>query len=397
MIKRDLYLNQLINWKDKQIIKVITGIRRCGKSYLLKLFISYLKENNVDDSQIISINFEDPQFDHLTNYKSLYDYINEKLIPNKRNYIFLDEIQNVEQFEKAVDGLFIKDNLDLYITGSNAYFMSSELATLLSGRYIEIQMLPLSFKEFVSTFEDKSDLATKYRMYLENGSFPYTLNLNNDRQLINQYLEGIYNTVILKDIVTRKNVSDASILNSVIEFMFDNVGNITSPKKISDTLTSKGRKTSNHTVENYLSALVDSFLLYKATRYDIKGKQYLTTNHKYYLVDIGLRYFLLGSKQVDLGHILENIVYLELIRRGYKVYVGKTNKYEIDFVAQKANDIEYYQVAQTVVDNETLNRELKPLQSINDNYPKYILTMDNVPNVSYNGINQKYVLDWLLE
>ena len=311
--------------------------------------------------------------------------------------IFGDEIQNVPDYQKAIDGLYIKDNVDIYITGSNAYFLSGELATLLTGRYVEIQMLPLSFKEYISAFQDKSDLPSLYRQYIESGSFPYITALNGDKEQIKLYLNTIYNTVILKDVVSRRNIPDISLIESIVKFMFDNIGNITTPKKISDTMTSKGRKISNHTVENYLRALSDSFILYKAGRYDIKGKQYLETQEKYYIVDIGLRYFLLGSKYVDMGHVLENIVYLELIRRGYKVYIGKINSLEVDFVAEKNGDIEYYQVSQTVMDKSTLDRELAPLSNIKDHNPKYLITMDNIPAVSHNGIKQLYALDWLLK
>lgn len=396
MIKRNEYLQKLIKFKDKQLIKVVTGIRRCGKSTLLKIFSDYLLDNNVDSTQIITINFEDPDFDNLKDYKSLYDYLKSKLVSNKKNYILLDEIQNVRDYQKAIDGLYILDNVDLYITGSNAYFMSGELATLLSGRYIEIQMLPLSFLEYTSVFDNNKDLSTLYRKYIENSSFPYVTALEEDKEQIRAYLSGIYNTVILKDVVSRKKISDVSILESIIKFMFDNIGNTTTPKKISDTMTSKGRKISNHTVESYLSALVDSFILYKASRYDVKGKQYLETQEKYYVVDIGLRYFLLGSKYVDMGHILENVVYLELIRRGFKVYIGKVGDLEIDFVAERNGEIEYYQVAQTVMDRTTLARELMPLNNIKDHYSKFLITMDNAPNVSHNGIKQIYALDWLL-
>ena len=396
MIKRDKYLEKLKSFKDKKLIKVITGIRRCGKSTLLKIFQDYLLESGVEESQIVSINFENPNNEDLKDYKNLYKYIEKHLIENKKNYVFLDEIQNVVDYQKAVDGLYIKDNVDLYITGSNAYFLSGELATLLSGRYVEIEMLPLSFKEYLSAFSEKTDLPLKYRNYLVNSSFPYTLELDDENQ-IRLYLDGIYNTVILKDVVARKNISDVGILESVIRYMFDNIGNITSVKKISDNLTSAGRKISNHTVENYLSALIDSFILYKASRYDVKGKQYLQTNEKYYLVDIGLRYFLLGSKKADMGRVLENVVYLELLRRGYEIYVGKVGTLEVDFVAVKNGDIEYYQVAQTVQQPETLERELKPLDSIKDHNPKYLLTLDVEPPTSHKGIKQINALDWLSE
>ncbi|MBP7212476.1 ATP-binding protein [bacterium] len=397
MLQRQEYLDKLIGFKDKQLIKVITGVRRCGKSTLFELFQDYLFKNNVDKTQIININFEDVDFEELTDYKKLHEYINSKLIKDKMNYIFLDEIQNVPSFQKAVDSLYIKKNIDLYITGSNAYFLSGELATLLSGRYVEIKMLPLSFKEFLSSFEDKTDLARKFRAYLENGSFPYVLDLNNDKKLIGDYLNGIYNTVVLKDVVARKKITDLSMLESIIKFMFDNVGNSTSAKKISDTMTSYGRKITSPTVENYLSALTNSFIFYRVNRYDVVGKQYLKTGEKYYAVDLGLKYFLLGAKKQDLGHNLENIVYLELLRRGYDVYIGKVGVNEVDFIAIKEGIREYYQVAQTVQAEETLARELKSLESIKDHYQKFLITMDEQPLTSHEGIKQINAIDWLLE
>ncbi len=397
MIERKEYIEKLKGFKDKHLIKIITGIRGCGKSTLFEMFRNYLLKNNVDKSQIITINFEDVDYEELTDYKILYKYIKSRLIPDKMNYIFLDEIQNVPDFQKAVDSLFIKKNVDLYLTGSNAYMLSGEISTLLSGRYVEIQMLPLSFKEYLSTFSDMTDLAKKYRNYLENSSFPYTLELDNDKKLIKDYLSGIYNSVILKDVVARNKISDVYMLESIIKFMLDNIGNISSPKKISDTMTSYGRKISPQTVENYLSALVNSFILYHVGRYDVKGKQHLKSGEKYYVVDIGLRYFLLGSKKTDWGHILENIVYLELLRRGYEIYVGKIGTLEIDFVAIKDGNIKYYQVAQTVNNEETLVRELKPLDSIKDHNPKFLLTLDEFPMTSHKGIKQINAIDWLCE
>ncbi len=397
MIERKEYLNTLIDFKDKHIIKVLTGIRRCGKSTLFILFQNYLLNNGVNKEQIISINFEDIDYEELLDYKALYKYIKERLIPNKMNYIFLDEIQNVPNYQKAVDSLFIKNNVDLYLTGSNAYLLSGEIATLLSGRYIEIQMLPLSFKEYVSYFNDKTDLSRKYTDYLINSSFPYTLELNGSKKNIREYLGGIYSTVVLKDIIARKNINDVFMLESIIRFMFDNIGNLCSIKKIADTMTSDGRKITSPTVENYLSALVDSYILYKVRRYDIKGKQYLKTGEKYYVVDIGLRYYLLGTKKVDMGHILENIIYLELLRRGYEIYIGKVSSTEVDFIAINDEGIEYYQVALTVHDEKTLERELYPLNSISDHNPKYLLTLDDDPPTSHNGIKQLNAIDWLLK
>jgi len=397
IIQREEYLNKLKNFKDKQLIKVITGIRRTGKSTLLELFQKYLKDNGVEEEQIISINFENPDYRDIKTSDVLYDYIKDRLIEGKMNYIFLDEIQNVEKFEIAVDGLFIKKNVDLYITGSNAYLLSSELATLLTGRYVEIKMLPLSFKEYVSAFEDKNELSRRFRDYLRYGSFPQTLELYDTPEEIDTCLDGIYTSVLYKDVINRKGITDKVILESVVEFLYDNIGNLCSIKKISDTLTSNGRTTSNHTVENYVNALVDSFIFYKASRYDVKGKELLKTQEKYYGVDIGLRYHLLGKKAgQDMGHILENIVYLELLRRGYKVYVGKVDEVEVDFVAKNLEDTIYYQVSLTTRDENTLQRELLPLKKINDNYPKYILTLDDDLDADYDGIKKINIIDWLL-
>ncbi len=396
MIIRTEFLNKLINFKDKQLIKVVTGIRRCGKSTLFKLFQNYLLNNGVEESQIISINFEDIDYEELTDYKKLYEYIKSKILKDKKNYIFLDEIQNVKDFQKVVDSLYIKENIDLYITGSNAYFLSGELATLLSGRYVEIKMLPLSFKEYLSTFEDKTDISRKFKTYLETSSFPYILELK-DKDLIRDYLSGIYNTVILKDVVSRKNISDISMLESVIKFMFDNIGNITSIKKISDTMTSAGRKISSPTIESYLSALIDSFILYKIGRYDIVGKQYLKTAEKYYVVDMGLKNFLLGTKKNSIGHNLENIIFLELLRQGYEIYIGKIGSLEVDFIGIKNGITQYFQVSQTVLDENTLDRELKPLLSIKDHNEKFLLTLDEQPLTTHNGIKQINIIDWLLK
>ncbi len=394
MIDRPIYLKELISFKDKNLIKVITGIRRCGKSTLFDLYTNYLLENGIKEEQIIRINLEDADFDFIQSYKELYEYVKSKLVKDKQNYVLIDEVQNVTEFQKACDSLYIKKNVDLYITGSNAYLLSGELATLLSGRYIEIKMLPLSFKEYIS-YVGETDLQQKYLDYITKSSFPYASNLESQKA-IRVYLEGIYNTIIIKDIVTRKNISDVSSLENIIKFMFDNIGNLCSSTKIANTITNMGKATSVPTIENYLTALVDSFILYKVNRYDIKGKQYLTTGVKYYLADIGLRYFLLGSKKADEGHILENIVYLELLRRGYEVYIGKVNEGEVDFIAVNEKGEEYYQVAYTVREEKTLERELSCLESIKDHNPKYLLTMDVTPYTSHNGIKQINVLNWLL-
>lgn len=397
MIQRPEYLELLKSFKDKDLIKVVTGIRRCGKSTLFDIYIDYLKEIGVSEKQIIKINLEDSNYHDLDDYLKLENYVKERIVKNKKNYVFLDEVQNVPKFQKACDSLYIDKNIDLYITGSNAYLLSGELATLLSGRYIEIKMMPLSFKEYVSVV-GISDLSKKYKDYITNGSFPYILELDTKKE-INVYLESIYNSIIIKDIINRKSTIDVPKLESLIKFIFDNIGNISSSTKISNALTSAGRSISNHTVEYYLDSLVNSYVLYKAERYDIKGKQYLSSGYKYYVCDIGLRYFLLGDKKTDIGHILENIVYLELIRRGYKVYVGKVGDSEIDFIAIGENSQEYYQVAYTVIDDtgNMLKRELAPLDNIHDHNPKYLLTMDDIPQMSHNGIKQIYVLDWLID
>ena len=397
LISRPVYMDQLISFREKQIIKVVTGIRRCGKSTLFDLYCAYLRSDGVREDQIIRMNLEDPDYHEIQDSMQLYSLIKERLSPDKMNYIFLDEVQRVPDFQKAVDGLFIRPNCDVYITGSNACLLSGELATLLSGRYVEIRMLPLSFKEYISALEDETDLQMKYQRYIQYGSFPYILQLSRRRD-IHMYLEGIYASVVLKDIVARHRISDAGMLDSVIRFMFDNIGNMCSATNIANTMTSNGRKISAPTVENYLAALVDSFVLCRAGRYDVKGKQYLATGSKYYLSDIGLRYYLLGSKRADMGHILENVVYLELLRRGYEIHIGKVGSAEVDFIAVGDEGEEYYQVAYTVndADGETLARELAPMESIRDHNPKYLITMDHVPLTAHNGIRQINALEWLL-
>lgn len=397
MIQRPEYLEELKRWKDKDLIKVVTGIRRCGKSTLFELFINYLKEENISADQIIHINLEDADYD-FKDYKELYNYINSKIDTNKKYYIFLDEVQNVPLFQKAVDGLYIKKNTDVYITGSNAYLLSGELATLLSGRYIEIKMLPLSFKEYVSAFDD-TNYQKLFLDYMKNGGMPGNISiLKTNYNDIDKYLDGIFSTIIYKDIMARNNITDKILLESILKFIFDSIGSPVSIKKISDTLTSKGMPTSNHTVENYITAFIESFLIYKAERYDIKGKNILVRDYKYYASDQGLRSYLLGKKSgSDMGHILENIVYLELLRRGYRVYVGKVDDLEIDFVAENRAGLKYYQVALTTRDENTLARELKPLQKTKDHYPKVLLTLDMDLEADYDGIKKINVVDWLLK
>ena len=398
MIERQEYLKQLIKFKDTDLIKIVTGIRRCGKSTMFDIYIEYLKKQGVQDNQIIKINIENPEIT-FNNYMELYNYVKERLNKEKKTYVFIDEVQNIDDFQKAIDGLYINKNIDLYITGSNAYLLSGELATLISGRYIEIKMLPLSFKEYLSVFDENVDKQEKLLDYFKYGSLPQTVQLFKiDSDLIDDYLDGVFSTVIYKDVMKRKNINNKMLLESIIKYIFSNIGSPISTKKISDTLTSMNRATSNHTVENYISALLEAFLLYKVDRFDAKGKNILSSGYKYYIVDLGFRTHLLGKKAgQDMGHILENIVYLELLRRGYKVYTGKVDDLEIDFVAENKNGIEYYQVSLTTREEKTLERELRPLQKTGDFYPKYLLTMDRDLEADYEGIKKINAIDWLLD
>jgi len=397
MIERKAYLEQLIGFKDKQLIKIITGIRRCGKSTLMEIYQQYLRSNGVSPEQIIFINFEDYDNQGLCDPKALHTYIKKHIATGKMTYVFLDEIQNVPDFQKVVDSLYIKKNMDLYLTGSNAYMLSGELATLLSGRYVEIEMLPLSFKEYMTSTGNTIELGRKYAEYLENSSFPYTTELNGNQKQIYEYLNGIYSTVVLKDVVGRYRIPNTMMLESIIRFIFDNIGSQLSTKSISDAMNSNGRKIDVKTVEKYLRALIDSYIIYQAKRYNVKGKQYLKTLEKYYVVDIGMRYMLLGGKGTDAGHILENIIYLELLRRGYQVYIGKVDELEVDFVAMNQKGIVYFQVAATVREQTVFEREIMPLEKITDHYPKYLLTLDEDPEADYEGIRRLNALDWLME
>lgn len=393
MIERLEYLEQLIALKDKDFIKVVSGIRGCGKSTLFDLYGKYLRAHGVTKQQMIRINLENVDF--IRTYEDLYDFIESFLIQDQQNYVFLDEVQNSKDFQKCIERLCSKENVDLYIAGSNANLLSSEMSTLLSGKYVEIKMLPLSFKEYVGCVGEHN-LNKKYFNYRTRSSFPYTIKLNAKKE-IHTYLEGIFNTILVKDIAAKKGLLDFGILENIMKFMFENIGNLCSSTKIANALYLQGKSISVPTVESYLKALTDAFILYKVDRYDVKGKQYLSSGAKYYLADIGLRYNWLGSQKADQERILENIVYLELIRRGYKVSIGKVDRTEVDFMATNEKGTEYYQVADTVYHEETLRRELKPLESIRDHNPKYLLTMDFMPYTSHNGIKQINVLEWLLE
>ena len=409
-IRRKEYLDKLISFKDKRLIKVITGIRRSGKSTLLEIFRDHLKENGVDEKRIIEINLEN--FDHyeLRDPFRLHDHIKDRLTDGKMNYVFLDEVQHVENWQEAVNSLMLRKNVDLYITGSNAHLLSGELATYISGRYVEIKILPLSFKEFAegfvssgqsgSSFPDSPDdfsLSGLYRKYIEMSSFPYVLELKDQPEVIRDYLEAVYNTIVVKDIAIRHKIPDTMMLESITRFLFDNIGNPVSCKKIADTMSSSGRKIDVKTVEKYVRSLTESFVFYPVKRYDIKGKQYLRTSGKFYAADVGMRRMLLGSRAADSGRILENIVYLELLRRGYTVYTGKINSLEIDFTAENKEGITYIQVSSTVRDKETLARELEPLKKITDHYPKMILTLDDDSKADHDGIRIMNALDWLTD
>ncbi len=400
MIQRTEYLNMLKRFKDKELIKVITGIRRCGKSTLLEMYKNYLIDTGIQKDKIISINMEDLKYNFIKNYMDLYNFINENIKDNKKYYIFIDEVQKIDEFQRAVDSLYIKKNIDLYITGSNANLLSSELATLLSGRYIEIKMLPLSFKEYKEAFK-KFNNDELYQKYISFGSLPYTTTFDNEDD-VSMYISSIYNDIIIKDVMTRKKITDERMLRSVADFIMDNIGNLISVNNIANSLKSNGRNINVRTVEKYLEGFTESFFLYKASRYDIKGKQYLKTVEKYYVSDLGLRYFILGRKIGDFGHVLENVVYLELLRRGYDVFIGKVFEYEIDFVAINNEGRSYIQVADTLKgldkkDTKILDRELRGLHKINDNYEKLILTSDKIPLTNEDGIKIRNVLDWLLD
>ena len=416
MIDRPEYLKKIVSWKDKKLIKIITGVRRSGKSTLFKLYQDYLLANSINPEQVINLNMEDPSFRDLLAWDKLYDFINAKLLKDKKSYVFIDEIQNVKDFQRAADGLFIKNNVDLYLTGSNSHLQYGEWATMLTGRYIEIHIFPLSFKEYVSAYPYNDTHETMFQRYLENSSFPYAMELRSgqnkwDTDRIRDYLGGIYSTIVLHDVIENKKLRETGRLELVLKYLADSIGNQTSIKKISDVMTNDGFKIYPQTIENYLEALRDSYILYRADRYDVKGKKLLKTLNKYYLVDMGFRYFLLGDRQIDTGRMLENIVYLELLRRNRKVYIGKidmpriqkstkdekTAAKEIDFVVENNTGTEYYQVAETVLDKTTRDRELAPLNKIPDHNPKYLLTKDATPLTSHNGIKQINVFDWLLE
>ncbi len=405
MVKRDEYLQSLKQWKDEQVIKVVTGIRRCGKSTLLTQYQEWLKTEGITDDQIISVNFEELEYEELLDYKKLYYYLKERLAENKTTYIFLDEIQNVSNFEKVVDSLYVKPNIDIYITGSNSYLLSGDLATLLTGRYVEIKMLPLSFKEFLAL--TGMDTERGLAEYLQNGGLPYIAVMDRTTEKTDIYLEGIYNTVIIKDIEerqsrkekdpTKRKITDISLLKTIAKFLASTIGSPVSVRSITNYLISNGRKVSPNTVSDYVEALTESFVFYPVERFDVVGKQLLKANKKYYIVDMGIRNHILPRRNYDIGFSLENIVYLELLRRGYRVTVGKAGNTEVDFVAEKQGTSTYFQVTADMTAKETFDREMKPFENIRDNYEKIILTADRLSIGNYNGIKVENLIDWLLE
>lgn len=403
MIERTNYIEKLLGWKDEQVIKVVTGIRRCGKSTLLGQYQDALRQRGVSDEQIISINFEELENEPLLDYHALYDHIKARLCGGRMTYIFLDEIQKVPFYEKAVDSLYVKENTDIYLTGSNAYMLSGDLATLLTGRYVELSMLPLSFDEYCRAAGCTGEAALNE--YMRYGGMPYIAAMDKTPDKADTYLEGIYNTVIVRDIEDRqarkeagpakRKVTDIALLKSIARFLAGSVGSSISVKSVSDYLISGGRKVSPNTVDDYMEALRESFVFYPVERFDIVGKQLLKANKKWYIVDLGLRNHILPRSNYDLGFSIENIVYFEMLRRGYQVNIGKLGAAEVDFVARKRDEIAYYQVTASMTAPETFEREMRPLRSIRDNYEKTVLTLDRFSTGNYDGIRVINLVDWL--
>lgn len=404
LVERKEYLDRLNQWRDEQVIKVITGIRRCGKSTLLLQYQEWLKASGVSEDQIVSVNFEELEYEELQDYRKLYSYLKNRLCERKKTYIFLDEIQKVPSFEKIVDSLYVKPYVDIYITGSNAYMLSGDLATLLTGRYVEIKMLPLSFKEYLQITGTDQDRGLAE--YMRNGGLPYIAVMDRTKEKVEIYLEGIYNTVIVKDIEDRqarkekhpdkRKITDILLLKTIARYLASIVGNPVSIRSITDYLTSNGRKISPNTVGDYVEALTESFIFYSAERFDIVRKQLLKASRKMYIVDLGLRNHILPRRQYDLGVSLENIVYFELLRRGYRVMIGKVGSTEVDFVAEKQGTYTYFQVTADMTAKETFDREMKPLMNIRDNYEKIVLTGDRLTIGNYDGIQVRNLPDWLL-
>ena len=396
LIERKAYLDQLAMWREEEMIKVVTGVRRCGKSTLFDLYIEKLKSDGVSDEQIILINLEDEDHSELLDYKKLHEYVKARISKSQWTYVFIDEIQNCKEYVLAISSLYLRKNVDIYITRSKTYMLSGELATKLTARYIEIDMLPLSFTEYSEAVKTP-DKRERFNQYMDMGAFPYATRLVDNSLAHNQYLEGIYNTVLVKDVMTREGLHDITLVKSIASFLASNVGSPVSAKKIADTLTSNGRPTGSATVDMYLAGLIDAYLFYKVYRYDIKGKMHLKSVGKYYICDTGLRNMILGTQGKDIGHQIENIVYLELLRRGYAINIGKSGRgTEVDFVTVRNRKTEYYQVSASVLDETTLQRELTPFKQIRDNYPKILITLDDF-NGDHDGIQQVNLIEWLSE
>ncbi len=396
MIDRSIYLEKLQRWQNKDVIKVVTGVRRCGKSTLLKLFADQLKDNGVDDARIITLNLEQLENESLLDYHALHDEILGRVNGAEMHYVFIDEVQNVPNFQKAIDSLYTRDNIDLYITGSNAILLGGNLATLLSGRYIEINMMPLSFAEYVSANQSSDSVSRLYSRYISQSSFPATVDFAQDSLALHDYLEGILNTVLFKDVAQRLNIANTLGLSALVDFMFDNIGNLTSVKSIADAITSNGTKISRNTVVDYLSALSNSYILYPAKCFDVRGKRLLKLQQKFYAIDMGMRRMLLSNQVRDTGRILENVVFLELVRRFGSVYVGRIGDLEVDFVVEGDKGTAYFQVAESIPNDKVLERALAPLKRIEDNYPKYLLTLNDADPIDHEGIMQINALDWML-
>ena len=403
-INRPEYLNRLIENKDVDLVKIVTGIRRCGKSTLLDLFHDYLLSTGVPENQIIHMNMESLRYRDLVNYLDFYDYISERIIPGQKMYLIFDELQNVNGWEKAIESFRLDFEVDIYITGSNAYLLSTEFSTLLSGRYIEIKMLPLSFKEFLDFYEFSADntIDEKFQRFLQFGGMPVLRQFGFNESRCNEALEGIYSTVVLRDVLQRNKGIDQTALNKIVMFLCSNIGSITSPNNIGNILSDEGDMEKNKaiagkTVDKYISMLKSAFVFYSVGRYDVKGKQLLKTLGKNYIIDLGFRNMLLGYRDADRGHILENVVFLELLRRDYRVYIGKVGETEVDFIAEKPNEKIYIQVTESMMGEEVRERELRPLRLIQDNYEKIVLSLDRNYINSYDGIKSLNVINWLME
>ena len=404
MIPRDVYMNSLLAFKDKDLVKIVTGIRRCGKSTLLNMFAEKLMESGILRENIIRLNFESLRYEYIKDYRSLYEEVAGRIVGSGKYYVILDEVQMVGGWPRAVNSFRVDFDVDIYITGSNAFLLSSDFSTLLSGRYVEIKMLPLSFKEYLrfNSFGPNVSVEQKFETYLKYGGMPVVSQYNLRQEDISMALEGIYSSVILRDVIERNKITDQALLRKLVLFLTDNVGNFTSPSRIGNVLAHEGELTENKkkspagkTISGYIEALEKAYVFYNVNRYDLKGKQYLKTQNKHYIVDTGIRNMLLGYRDVDRGRILENVVYFEILRRGYDAAVGKIGEKEVDFIAFKPEEKIYYQVTETLAGEGTRERELAPLRRIPDNYEKVVLSLDRNFVTSYDGIKVMNIIDWL--